>query len=226
VSWPPCRLHRLAQAPVAPRPGGLAGLAVDAHGTVYLADRAEHVVLRLAPDGSPSTYAGSGDPGSSGDGGAATGARLEMPTGLALDSKGDLYIADAGNNRVRKVDAATGTITTVAGSQDVYGYGGDGGPAIRARLSLPSGIAVDRGGDLYVADTGNNRVRKVTRDGIITTVAGSGSPGLAGEGGPASGAELFGPRGLAFDRAGDLYIADEGNNRVRKLSLRRAGGGS
>ena len=219
-------LHRLAQAPAAPWPGGLGGLAVDTHGAVYLADRSEHVVQRLAPDGSLSTYAGTGDPGSSGDGGAATGARLEMPTGLALDSKGDLYIADAGNNRVRKVDAVTGTITTVAGSQDIYGYGGDGGPAVRARLGLPSGIAVDKGGDLYVADTGNNRVRKVTRDGIITTVAGTGTPGLAGDGGPAAGAELFGPRGLALDRAGYLYIADEGNNRVRKLRLHGPGGGS
>jgi len=219
-------LHRLVPAPASPWPGGIAGLAVDDSGTLFLAYRAEHVVMRLAPDGSLSTYAGSGEPGFSGDGGAATGARLEMPSALALDSKGNLYIADAGNNRVRLVDAHTGTITTTAGSQDIYGYGGDGGPAVRARLSLPSGVAVDKGGNLYVADTGNSRVRKVSRDGVITTIAGSGAPGLEGDGGLASVAQLFAPRGLAIDLAGDLYIADTGNHRVRKLGLHDAVGSS
>lgn len=217
-------LHLLIAAPAAPWPGSFAGLAIALGDVLFISDRVAHTVLRLAPDGGLRTYAGTGEPGSSGDGGAATGAQLEMPTALAVDSKGDLFIADPGNNRVRRVDAATGAISTVAGSNDIYGFGGDGGPATRARLSLPTGVAVDAADNLYVADTGNNRVRKVSRAGRITSFVGSGSPGSGGDGGPAIAAQLFAPEGLAIDSAGNLYIADTGNNRVRKLRLQKAAG--
>ena len=215
-------LHGVLAAP--PPPGSFAGLAIGPGDVLFVADRAHHAVLRLASDGSISTYAGTGEAGFSGDGGAATGARLEMPTALAVDSQGNLFIADPGNNRVRMVDVATGSISTVAGSGDVYGYGGDGGPASRARLSLPNGLAVDAAGNLYIADSGNNRVREVSRTGRITTIVGSGSPGAGGDGGAAITAQLFAPEGLAIDSAGNLYIADTGNNRIRKLRLRNGGG--
>lgn len=215
-------LHLLIAAPAAPWPGSFAGLAIGVGDVLYIADRMGHTVLRLAPGAAVITYAGTGEPGSSGDGGAATGAQLEMPTALAVDSKGDLFIADPGNNRIRRVDAATGAISTVAGSNDIYGYDGDGGPATRARLGLPTGLAVDAADNLYIADTGNNRVRKVSRTGRITSLVGSGSPGLGGDGGPAIVAQLFAPEGLAIDPVGNLYIADTGNNRVRKLRLQTA----
>jgi uncharacterized protein (TIGR03437 family) len=159
------------------------------------------------------TIAGNGAPGSSGDNGTATNAELNYPRGVAVDAGGTLYIADYLNHRVRKV--SNGVITTVAGG----GAGGDGGPATGARLVLPMGVAVDPAGNLYIADTGNHTVRKVT-DGIITTVAGNGTIGFNGEGdnGPATSAQLNLPRAIAVDSAGNLYIGDFGARRVRKVS--------
>jgi DNA-binding CsgD family transcriptional regulator/sugar lactone lactonase YvrE len=194
--------------------GGLA-LAVD--GTLYGADRAGNRVLRRAADGTVSVYAGTGQAGYSGDGGAASGAQLSSPIGLALSSKGDLYIADSANNRVRKVDALSGVITTVAGSTNVYGDTGTGGQATAARLSLPFGVAVDHHGALFIADTGNNRIKEVLPNGIIRIVAGNGQAGLSGDGGPAASARLSGPTDLAFDTSGDLFVSDTDNHRLRQV---------
>ena len=123
-----------------------------------------------------------------------------------MDAAGNLYIADSGNNSIRKV-APNGTITTVAGN-GTQGYSGDGGPATSAELNYPYGVAVDAAGNLYIADTSNYRVRKVTPDGTITTVAGNGTEGYSGDGGPATSAGLGMPQGVAVDAAGNLYIAD------------------
>lgn len=163
------------------------------------------------------TVAGTGQAGYSGDGAAATAARLNAPRALAFDSQGNLYIADTLNNAVRRVDPR-GVITTVAGTGEP-GSSGDGGPATSARLSLPSGVAVGFGGTLYIADSGNNRIRAIAPDGTITSYAGTGEPRYAGDGGPATSAPLNSPQGLASDSEGNLYIADTINDRVRKVDL-------
>lgn len=194
-------------------------LAFDGNGVLYIADRFANRVRRLAPDGSVSTYAGSGVAGFGGDGGAATGALLNAPTALALDGSGNLYIAEQGSNRIRRVDALTGIITTAAGSDEIYGFSGDHGPATKARLSLPAGIVVHQHW-LYIADTGNHRIRQVSlATGVITTLAGTGAAGFSGDGGPAIRAALFGPFGLAADSQGNLLVVDNGNNRVRQIHL-------
>ena len=198
------------------------GLAIAQDGSLFIADRGGHTVRHLARDGSLSVYAGTGVPGFSGDGMAAVGAQLYAPVGLALDAAGNLFIADQGNNRIRRVDAETGRISTVAGTDAIYGFSGDGGPATQARLGLPAGVAIDSRGRLYIADTDNNRVRMVGIDGIIRTVAGIGSSGLAGDGGPATAARLFGPTGLAL-YAGNLLVADTGNHRIRSIQISGAG---
>ena len=165
---------------------------------------------------------------SHGDGGPATEAHLDAPEGLAFDGAGNLYIADAYNHRVRKVDAFTGVITTVAGTgrptwddrrlSGPGGYSGDGGPATKAQLDFPADLAFDATGNLYIADRHNHRVRKVdARTGVITTVAGTGVQGFSGDGGPATEAQFGYPEGLAIDCAGNLYIADAYNHRVRKV---------
>jgi uncharacterized protein (TIGR03437 family) len=161
-----------------------------------------------------STFAGSGISGFSGDNGPATAAALNRPSSVAVDSAGNLYIADENNNRIRKVSG--GIVTTVAGGASA-GFSGDNGPATSATLSKPLGVAVDAAGNLYIADSLNNRVRKVS-NGVITTVAGTGVIGFSGDNGPATSAELYLPWGLAVDSAGNLYIADEENHSVRKVS--------
>ena len=150
-----------------------------------------------------------------GDGGAATATQLYFPYDVTLDGSGNLYIAVGGNNRIRKVDTA-GIITTVAGNGE-QGYGGDGGSATAAKLYFPQGVAVDGSDNLYIADTGNHRIRKVDADGIITTVAGNGARDFGGDGGSATAAKLHWPRGVAVDGDGNIYIADAGNHRVRKV---------
>ena len=163
------------------------------------------------------TVAGNGTDGFSGDDGPATSASLDEPGGLAVDSTGNLYIVDTQNHRIRKVDAATGVITTVVGI-GTAGFSGNGGPATTASLSNPIGLAVDVSGNLYIADAGNNRIRKVdAATGVITMVAGRGTEGFSGDGGPATRARLDNPWDVAVDDTGNLYIADFGNNRVRKV---------
>src|ERR1035438_8551114 len=150
---------------------------------------------------------GGGTPGYAGDGGAATSASLYSPVGLAIDAKGNLYIADTNNSAVRKV--TNGTISTVAGN-GLQGYAGDGGPALSAQLNDPQGVAVDAAGNLYITDTLNYRVRMVSPAGNIATIAGNGMAGYSGDGGAASQAQLSYPAGIAVDSGGDVFFADAG----------------
>ena len=194
---------------------GPASVAVDQAGNLYIADGANNVVRKVTPAGYISTYAGTGTAGYSGDGSAGTSAELSAPWGVALDASGNLYIADSGNNRVRKVTPG-GTISTYAGT-GAPGFSGDGNAAISAKLSAPSGVAVDSNSNLYVADAGNNRIRIVSPGGNITTYAGSGTPGFSGDGSAATSAQLSLPAGLAVDSSGNLFIADTNNNRIRMV---------
>ena len=160
------------------------------------------------------TVAGGGV--SLGDGGAATLASIGYIAGVAIDQSGNLFIADGNHNRIRKVDVATGIITTVAGN-GLAGFSGDGGAATSAELNNPVYIAFDNGGNLYISDPPNRRIRKVNSLGIITTFAGTGTMGFSGDGGPASSAELYTIQGISFDKNDNLYIADIGANRIRKI---------
>jgi sugar lactone lactonase YvrE len=187
----------------------------DAHGNLYVADYTS--VRKIDPSGTITTVAGTGQFGFSGDGGPASQAKLTA-SDIALDGKGDMYISDTENNRIRMVDR-DGIIHTVAGTGK-EGYSGDGGPATKAALALPIGIALDSEGNLYIACHHNSRVRKVDRNGKITTVAGTGEMGFNREKGPATKVMLNQPWGLFFDDdADDLYIADAFNSRIRALRL-------
>lgn len=195
-------------------------MVVDLSGNLVIADRRNHRVRLVdAVTGVVSTIAGNGTVGPAGDGGPAVDAQLNFPSGLAVDPAGDLLIADTFNHRIRKVVRATGAILTVVGS-GAPGFGGDGGPATDALLLAPTGVAVDATGNIYVADRDNHRIRKVdAATGIIATVAGSGTPGFSGDGGPASSARLHGPWSVDFDVFGDLLISDRLNHRVRKVEV-------
>ena len=189
------------------------GVAADAAGNLYIADRLNHRVRRVS-NGLITTVAGSGMGGFGGDNGPATSAQLDSPSDVAVDAAGNLYIADSGNSRIRKV--SNGVIATVAGS-GVVDFDGDNGPATSAQMNVNSGIAVDAAGNFYIADKLNNRIRKVSK-GVITTVAGFGTKGFSGDNGAATEAELSAPQGVAVDAAGNLYIADTGNHCIRKVS--------
>jgi DNA-binding CsgD family transcriptional regulator/sugar lactone lactonase YvrE len=194
------------------------GLAVANDGTLYIADRGGNRVWRYSRDHQLAVYAGTGVSGDSGDGAAAADAKLHSPIGLAVDDRrGYVYIADSANNRIRKVDRS-GVISPVAGTGGFYGDAGDGGPALQAHLSFPFGVAIAHDGTLFISDTGNNRVREVTPSGQIQALAGTGQFGFTGDGGAASRAELSAPEGIAVDGAGNLFVADTINQRVRKLS--------
>ena len=193
----------------------LGGVALDSAGNLYIADLLNERIRKVSPVGTISTYAGNGGYGFWGDGGPGTAAQLR-PRGMALDPAGNLYIADFGNSRVRKVTPG-GTISTYAGT-GTPGFAGDGGPATAAQLSFPQGVALDSAGNLYIADSNNNRIRKVTPGGTISTYAGTGLQGFSGDGGPAIDAQLWFPVGVALDSAGNLYIADQENQRIRKVT--------
>ena len=194
------------------------GLAADAAGNLFIADQYVHAVRRVdAATGVITTVAGTSWIGYTGDGGPATQAQLSSPTGVAVDAVRNVYVADRGNDRVRRIDAGTGVITTVAGTGE-WGFSGDGGPATDARLNSPTAVAVDAAGNLFVADSLNQRVRRVDAEtGVITTVAGTGTHGYTGDGGPATNARLWEPIGVAVDAAGNLFVADSSNERVRRV---------
>ncbi|HKM82700.1 MAG TPA: C1 family peptidase, partial [Candidatus Acidoferrum sp.] len=235
-----------------------AGVAVDSAGNLYIADQNNQRIRKLDANGNISTVAGSGTAGFAGDGAAASAAELNQPAGVAVDSAGNLYVADQGNQRIRKVDTG-GNISTVAGN-GTAGFGGDGAAATAAELNQPvgvavdsagnlyvadqgnqrirkvdtsgnistvasisnAGVAVDSAGNLYVADQGNQRIRKVDTGGNISTVAGNGIAGFAGDGAAATAAELNQPAGVAVDSAGNLYVADQSNQCIRKVDVTRS----
>ncbi|MFF1481357.1 RICIN domain-containing protein [Streptomyces sp. NPDC058301] len=192
------------------------GLALDSTGTLYFSDHNNHQVRKVTTDGRIRTVAGTGTPGSRGEQGPAVSAQLDSPREVAVDRAGNLYIADSENHRIRKV-TADGQIGTVAGT-GTAGFSGDDGLAAAAELNCPYGVAVDSTGNLYIADTDNHRVRQVTPDGQIRTIAGTGTPGFSGDGESAATAQLNSPYGVAVDGAGDLYITDAENHRVRRVA--------
>ncbi len=197
------------------------GLAIDGSGNIYIADHINHRIRRVAPDGTITTVAGSDSIGSTGDDGPATSARLNYPSGIAIDSSGALYITDTMNHVIRKV-VVGGNITLFAGSRGVSGFRekdakGELLPAKDAELNAPTGIAIDSAGNIYFCDTRNHRVRKIGTDGKIQTIAGTGEKGETGDGGKAVEAKLHSPSGVAVDAAGNVYIADQMNHRIRKV---------
>lgn len=196
--------------------GSIYGVVADHSGNLYLSDTDGHRVRKIAPNGIITTIAGTGAAGFSGDGGPGTAAQLNTPYGLAVDLAGNVFIADLGNSRVRRV-AADGTITTYAGG-GASGATGDGGPAVKAQLLGPRNVAVDTAGIVYISEFSSHRVRRVGTDGIISTFAGTGAAGYSGEGGAPSHAQLNFPAGLALDRTGALYIADSQNGCIRKVA--------
>jgi class 3 adenylate cyclase len=190
-------------------------LALDSDGRLYVVDG--NRVRRVNANGTMTTIAGTGNAGSTGDGGPATSADLDGPQAIAVDSAGDVFIADTGNNRVRRVDLR-GIISTIAGSGQP-GFGGDGAPANQALLDGPTGVAIGFGPVILIADSGNNRVRVVAADGTIATFAGTGDKGYAGDGAPAISAALAGPRCLAVDPYDNVFVADTLNDRVRRIAV-------
>jgi hypothetical protein len=198
----------------------------DNVGNLYIGDEATNTIRKVAAGtGIISLYAGNSLPAYNGDGGPAVSASMYAPAGCALDSTGDLYVVEAGNNIVRKIAASTGIITTVAGNGfgdgcAGGGFGGDGGPATKAQLFCPYGVAIDASGDLFISDTGNQRVREVNaQTGVITTIAGNGTYGHSGNGGAATDAMIGNPQQLALDSSRNLYIAEQGASVIAKVNL-------
>jgi sugar lactone lactonase YvrE len=200
------------------------GVAIDALGNIYIADQENNRIRKVDTTSKIiNTVAGNGIAGFSGDGGIATTAQLNYPSRIVIDALGNIYIADQGNSRIRKVNTS-GIINTIAGngSENSNGtgtgnYSGDNGSALSAGLNLPSGVALDAAGNVYIADQENDRVRKVNTFGIISTIAGNGTQGSGGDDETATTAQLSFPTEVAVDTSGNIFIADEGNNRIRKV---------
>ncbi|HUI46112.1 MAG TPA: hypothetical protein VL122_09055, partial [Nitrospirota bacterium] len=204
--------------------GSLSGLkkptsvTVDMNGNIYISDSGNNVIKRIDCTKVVTVIAGNGHPGYSGDGGQATSATFKLPSYIYLDKSGNMYVADSGNNVVRRIDA-NGIVTTIAGeASNKPGYYGDGGPATKASLNNPTGVAVDANGLVYIADSGNNCVRMVDAKGTITTIAGNGNAGSSGDGGAAVSAKLHDPTSVSVDPSGNLIITDSGNNKIREIS--------
>lgn len=198
------------------------GITSDTSGNIYIADRDNHRIRKISTSGIITTIAGSGATGLglgsfSGDSGQATVAKLNSPTGVSLDTSGNIYIADKSNNRIRKI-STSGVITTIAGT-GTASFSGDDGQATSATLNLPSGVENDIYGNLYIVDSGNHRIRKVDSSGVITTIAGTGTSGFSGDGGQATAAKLNAPLNIYASRDGFLFISDTNNQRIRKIDL-------
>lgn len=194
-----------------------AGLAFDSAGELYVAERGGHRILRISQDWMVTVVAGTGVPGSGGDAGQALDAEFNQPTDVYVDSQDNLYIADTGNHRIRRI-SSDGTVTTVAGT-GIAGSEGDGGPATQAQLNQPTGITMDAFGNLYIADSGNHCIRQVQVDGTITTIAGSIFGGFAGEGELPAQARFNLPYGVSVAPSGVLLVADRDNHRLRQFLL-------
>ena len=193
------------------------GIALDRIGNLYIADAKNNRVRKVDTSGIIITVAGMGTAGFLGDGAAATAAELNMPSRVAVDTLGILYIADVNNHCIRKVDIS-GVISTFAGIGGMAGYSGDGAAANAAKLNNPADVAVDLKGNLFIADQLNECIRKVDPTGIITTYAGNNTAGFRGDGGAATAAQLFDPEGIVVDTAGNLFISDVGNERIRMVN--------
>ena len=192
------------------------GVAMDRIGNLIISDNGNQRIRKVTTNGIINTVAGTGYVGYFGDGASATNAKLYYPYGIVVDGNGNLFIADKGNNRIRKV-TTNGIIITIAGN-GTNGYVGDGGTATNAELNQPTGVAVDGIGNVFIADSNNSRIREVATNGIISTIAGNGYLGYCGDGGSAKNAEMWNPSGIASDGIGNLFIADSGNNVIRKIS--------
>src|SRR5216683_2302076 len=193
-------------------------IVFDQQGNLYLAETANHVIRKVDTTGIITTIAGTGTQGFSGDSGPATAAHLNLPTALAFDPAGNLYIADTQNHRIRKIAATTGNITTIAGN-GTQGFSGDAGPATSASIDSPTGLSVDTSSNVYLADTDNHRIRRIdATTGIITTIAGAGAQTFAGDTGPAPTASLDTPRAATTSPTGLLTLSDTGNQRVRQIA--------
>lgn len=195
---------------------GPRGIAVDKAGNVYFSDYNNSRIRKISTSGIITTIAGNGLGGYAGDGGPAISSTINGAWGVAVDTGGNIFIADQLNCRVRKINTA-GVITTIAGTGICFG-GGDGGPAVSALVQYPYGVACDTFGNIYIADNGNNRVRKIDAAGIITTVAGGPTYGFTGDGGPSTAAKLYYPEAIACDLTGNVYISDLNNNRIRMIN--------
>ncbi|WP_058302973.1 NHL domain-containing protein [Gorillibacterium timonense] len=198
---------------------GPAGIAIDSNNDVYVAEIFNHVVRKIdTRTNTVTTIAGCGDKGFSGDGGPAVKAKLNGPEGVFVDSYGNIHIADTGNQRIRKIDPKTGIIKTIAGNGEA-GFSGDGGNACNASLNRPSGVVVDSIGNVYFNDYKNDRIRKIDKNGILSTFAGTGESGFTGDGGPANQAKINDVYGLAIDKQDNLYFVDSLNFAIRKINI-------
>ncbi len=193
------------------------GITVDAAGNMYIVDEYQHMVRKINASGIISTFAGNGVGAFGGNGGPATAAQLRYPVDVTTDASGNVYISDAGNYVVRKVNAV-GIISTYAGNYPFRGFSGDGGPATNAQFMNPVSLRMDASGNLYIQDNGNIRIRKVNTSGIVTTVVGTGVSGYSGDGGPATAAQIMQPGGITTDASGSIYFTDQSAHRVRMIN--------